>query len=57
MYKAEKMMISLLQQAVKEDTFILLQHDNTARSIWDALKVKFEGSEKMIKSKKALLKK
>ncbi|KAJ0770600.1 hypothetical protein HanPI659440_Chr07g0259481 [Helianthus annuus] len=57
MYKAEKMMISLLQQAVKEDIFILLQHDNIARSIWDALKVKFEGSEKMIKSKKALLKK
>ncbi|KAJ0599090.1 putative transcription factor interactor and regulator CCHC(Zn) family [Helianthus annuus] len=57
MYKAEKMMISLLQQAVKEDIFILLQRDNTARSIWDALKVKFEGSKKMIKSKKALLKK
>ncbi|KAF5774942.1 putative transcription factor interactor and regulator CCHC(Zn) family [Helianthus annuus] len=57
MYKAEKMMITLLQQAIKEDIFILLQHDGTSRSIWDALKVKFEGSEKMIKSKKALLKK
>ena len=57
MYIAEKMMISLLQQAVKEDIFILLQHDNTSRSIWDALKIKFEGSEKMIRSKKALLKK
>ncbi|KAF5795140.1 putative transcription factor interactor and regulator CCHC(Zn) family [Helianthus annuus] len=57
MYKAEKMMISLLQQAIKEDIFILLQHDKTAKSIWDALKVKFEGSENMIKSKKALLKK
>ncbi|KAJ0715221.1 putative transcription factor interactor and regulator CCHC(Zn) family [Helianthus annuus] len=57
MYRAEKMMISLLQQAIKEDTFILLQHDKTAKSIWDALKVKFEGSESMIKSKKALLKK
>ncbi|KAM0049959.1 hypothetical protein Hdeb2414_s0008g00292031 [Helianthus debilis subsp. tardiflorus] len=42
MYKAEKMMISLLQQAIKEDIFILLQHDGTSRSIWDALKIKFE---------------
>ncbi|KAJ0804834.1 hypothetical protein HanPI659440_Chr02g0042621 [Helianthus annuus] len=57
MYKAEKMMISLLQQAVKEDIFILLQHDNTSRSIWEALRIKFEGSEKMIRSKKSLLKK
>ncbi|KAJ0467482.1 hypothetical protein HanIR_Chr14g0685721 [Helianthus annuus] len=57
MYKAEKMMITLLQQAIKEDIFILLQHDGTSRSIWGALKVKFEGSEKMIRSKKALLKK
>ncbi|KAJ0469815.1 hypothetical protein HanIR_Chr14g0712011 [Helianthus annuus] len=57
MYKAEKMMISLLQQAIKEDIFILLQHDKTAKSIWDAHKVKFEGSENMIKSKKVLLKK
>ncbi|KAJ0883995.1 putative transcription factor interactor and regulator CCHC(Zn) family [Helianthus annuus] len=57
MYRAEKMMISLSQQAIKEDIFILLQHDKTAKSIWDALKVKFEGSESMIKSKKALLKK
>ncbi|KAJ0703275.1 hypothetical protein HanPI659440_Chr14g0549191 [Helianthus annuus] len=57
MYKAEKMMISLLQQAIKEDIFILLQHDKTSKSIWDALRVKFEGSENMIKSKKALLNK
>ncbi|KAJ0614819.1 putative transcription factor interactor and regulator CCHC(Zn) family [Helianthus annuus] len=57
MYKAEKMMISLLQQAIKEDIFILLQHDKTSKSIWDALRIKFEGSEHMIKSKKALLKK
>ncbi|KAJ0556427.1 hypothetical protein HanIR_Chr07g0313751 [Helianthus annuus] len=55
--QSRKMMISLLQQAIKEDIFILLQHDKTANSIWDALKVKFEGSENMIKSKKALLKK
>ncbi|KAJ0785404.1 putative transcription factor interactor and regulator CCHC(Zn) family [Helianthus annuus] len=57
MYRAEKMMISLLQQAIKEDIFILLQHDKTAKSIWDALQVKFEGSASMVKSKKALLNK
>ncbi|KAJ0588791.1 putative transcription factor interactor and regulator CCHC(Zn) family [Helianthus annuus] len=56
-YKAEKMMISLFQQAIKEDIFVLLQHDKTSKSIWDALRIKFEGSENMIKSKKALLKK
>ncbi|KAJ0896331.1 hypothetical protein HanRHA438_Chr08g0333561 [Helianthus annuus] len=57
MYKAEKMMISLLQQAVKEDIFILLQHDDSAHSIWEALRTKFEGSTEMIKNKKSLLKK
>ncbi|KAF5813672.1 hypothetical protein HanXRQr2_Chr03g0101521 [Helianthus annuus] len=50
-------MISLLQQAVKEDIFILLQHDDSARSIWEALRTKFEGSTEMIKNKKSLLKK
>ncbi|KAM0014595.1 putative transcription factor interactor and regulator CCHC(Zn) family [Helianthus debilis subsp. tardiflorus] len=57
MYRVEKMMISLLQQEIKEDIFFLLQHDKTSKSIWDALRVKFEGSENMIKSKKVLLKK
>ncbi|KAJ0545621.1 putative transcription factor interactor and regulator CCHC(Zn) family [Helianthus annuus] len=57
MYKAEKMMISSLQQAVKEDIFILLQHDDSAYSIWIALRTKFEGSTEVIKSKKSLLKK
>ncbi|KAM0070478.1 hypothetical protein Hdeb2414_s0001g00013581 [Helianthus debilis subsp. tardiflorus] len=56
-YKEEKMMISLLQQAVKEDIFILLQHDGSAFSIWEALKNKFEGSTEMLKSKASLLKK
>ena len=51
------MMISLLQQAVKEDIFILLQHDDSACSIWEALRTKFEGSTEMIKNKKSLLKK
>ncbi|KAJ0752312.1 hypothetical protein HanPI659440_Chr09g0322891 [Helianthus annuus] len=56
-YTSEKMMISILQQAVKEDIFVLLQHEGTARSIWTALIQKFKGSEDMIKNKKALLKK
>ncbi|KAJ0922118.1 hypothetical protein HanPSC8_Chr05g0199881 [Helianthus annuus] len=56
-YTSEKMMISLLQQAVKEDIFVLLQLEGTARSIWNALIQKFKGSADMIKNKKALLKK
>ena len=56
-YTSEKMMISILQQAVKEDIFVLLQHNGTARSIWEALIQKFRGSADMIKNKKALLKK
>ncbi|KAM0002005.1 hypothetical protein Hdeb2414_s0348g00873521 [Helianthus debilis subsp. tardiflorus] len=51
------MMISLLQQAVKEDIFVLLQHNGTAFSIWEALKKKFEGSTEMLQSKASLLKK
>ncbi|KAF5818444.1 hypothetical protein HanXRQr2_Chr02g0065321 [Helianthus annuus] len=50
-------MISLLQQAVKEDIFILLQHDGSAFSIWEALEKKFEGSTEMLKSKASLMKK
>ncbi|KAM0051621.1 hypothetical protein Hdeb2414_s0007g00238641 [Helianthus debilis subsp. tardiflorus] len=56
-YTSEKMMISLLQQSVKEDIFVLLQHNNTARSIWLPLINKFKGSADMIKNKQALLKK
>ncbi|KAJ0693532.1 hypothetical protein HanPI659440_Chr15g0598181 [Helianthus annuus] len=56
-YTSEKMMISILQQAVKEDIFVLLQHEGTARSIWRALIKKFKGSADMIKNKRALLKK
>ncbi|KAJ0918596.1 putative transcription factor interactor and regulator CCHC(Zn) family [Helianthus annuus] len=56
-YKNEKMMLSLLQQAVKEDIMVLLQHSGTSYSIWKALSSKFKGSDEMIKSKKSLLKK
>ncbi|KAJ0795325.1 putative transcription factor interactor and regulator CCHC(Zn) family [Helianthus annuus] len=50
-------MISLLQQAVKEDILVLLQHNGSAYLIWKALKSKFVGSQEMIKNKKSLLKK
>ncbi|KAF5800381.1 hypothetical protein HanXRQr2_Chr07g0315401 [Helianthus annuus] len=56
-YTSEKMMISLLQQSVKEDIYVLLQHEGTARSIWLALINMFKGSADMIKNKQALLKK
>ncbi|KAJ0576488.1 putative transcription factor interactor and regulator CCHC(Zn) family [Helianthus annuus] len=56
-FKAEKKMISILQQAIKEDILVLLQHNDTSASIWFSLEKKFNGSESMMKSKTALLKK
>ncbi|XP_021979637.1 uncharacterized protein LOC110875741 [Helianthus annuus] len=56
-FKAEKKMVSILQQAIKEDILVLLQHDKSSQSIWQALELKFKGSASMIKSKKALIKK
>ncbi|XP_035834086.1 uncharacterized protein LOC118482627 [Helianthus annuus] len=56
-FKAEKKMVSILQQAIKKDILVLLQHDDSAQSIWQALEQKFKGSASMIKSKKALIKK
>ncbi|KAJ0742228.1 putative transcription factor interactor and regulator CCHC(Zn) family [Helianthus annuus] len=56
-FKAEKKMVSILQQAIKEDILVLLQHNDSSRSIWQALEKKFKGSASMIKSKKALIKK
>ncbi|KAJ0508412.1 putative transcription factor interactor and regulator CCHC(Zn) family [Helianthus annuus] len=46
-YKNEKMMLSLLQQAVKEDIMVLLQHNGSSYSIWKALRSKFVGSQEM----------
>ncbi|XP_022038185.2 uncharacterized protein LOC110940922 [Helianthus annuus] len=56
-FKAEKKMVSILQQAIKGDILVLLQHDDNSQSMWQALKLKFQGSVSMIKSKKALIKK
>ncbi|KAJ0946798.1 hypothetical protein HanRHA438_Chr01g0007951 [Helianthus annuus] len=51
------MMVSILQQAIKEEILILLQHNGSAYSIWKELRSKFVGSEDKIKNKKSLLKK
>ncbi|XP_035838837.1 uncharacterized protein LOC118486468 [Helianthus annuus] len=56
-FKVEKKMVSILQQAIKEDILVLLQHEDNSQSMWQALKLKFQGSVSMIKSKKALIKK
>ncbi|KAJ0948479.1 putative transcription factor interactor and regulator CCHC(Zn) family [Helianthus annuus] len=56
-YKDEKLMVSLLQQAIKEDILILLQHNGSAYSIWTELEAKFLGSDDMLKNKKSLMKK
>ncbi|XP_022019408.1 golgin subfamily A member 6-like protein 6 [Helianthus annuus] len=56
-YKDEKMMVSLLQQAIKEDILILLQHNGSAHSIWTELEAKFLGSDEMLKNKNSLMKK
>ncbi|MFS7925696.1 putative transcription factor interactor and regulator CCHC(Zn) family [Helianthus anomalus] len=56
-YRDEKLMVSLLQQAIKEDILILLQHDGTAYSIWTELEAKFIGSDDMLKNKMSLMKK
>ncbi|KAJ0508372.1 hypothetical protein HanIR_Chr11g0516481 [Helianthus annuus] len=55
-YKNEKLMVSLLQQAIKEEILILLQHNGSAQSIWKELKSKFVGSKEMIKNKTSLMK-
>ncbi|KAF5795926.1 hypothetical protein HanXRQr2_Chr08g0345411 [Helianthus annuus] len=56
-FKAEKKMMSILQQAIKDDILVLLQHEDNSQSVWHSLKVKFLGSVSMIKSKMALIKK
>ncbi|KAJ0954522.1 putative transcription factor interactor and regulator CCHC(Zn) family [Helianthus annuus] len=56
-YKDEKLMISLLQQEIKEDILIRLQHNGSAHSIWTELEAKFLGSDDMLKNKKSLMQK
>ncbi|KAJ0556657.1 hypothetical protein HanIR_Chr07g0316321 [Helianthus annuus] len=56
-YRDEKLMVSLLQRAIKEDILVLLQHDGSAYSIWNELEAKFLGSDDMLKNKMSLMKK
>ncbi|XP_021995812.1 uncharacterized protein LOC110892994 [Helianthus annuus] len=50
-------MVTLLQQSVREDILFLLQHAETSKSMWEALKLKAEGGKDIKKNKISLLKK
>ncbi|KAJ0576933.1 hypothetical protein HanIR_Chr05g0230101 [Helianthus annuus] len=50
-------MIALIQQSIKDDIFVLLDHDGSSKSVWEALRVKAEGGKQIKKNKIALLKK
>ncbi|MFS7972261.1 putative transcription factor interactor and regulator CCHC(Zn) family [Helianthus anomalus] len=50
-------MIALIQSAIRNDIFALLNHDGSSKSVWEALKVKAEGGKQIKKNKIALLKK
>ena len=56
-YLREKKMLNLLQQAIKEENFQMLQHNGSCCSIWNALLQKDRGNPDMRKSKMALLNK
>ncbi|KAF5798471.1 putative transcription factor interactor and regulator CCHC(Zn) family [Helianthus annuus] len=56
-YRDEKLMVSLLQQEIKKDILILLQHDGSAYSIWTELEAKSIGSDDVLKNKMSLMKK
>ncbi|MFS7988100.1 putative transcription factor interactor and regulator CCHC(Zn) family [Helianthus anomalus] len=50
-------MVSLLQQAIKEDILVLLQHDGSAYSIWKELEAKYCGNDDLLRNKMSLMKK
>ncbi|XP_021992128.1 uncharacterized protein LOC110888942 [Helianthus annuus] len=52
----ELKMVTLLQQFVREDILFLLQHGETSKSMWEALKLKVEGGKDIKKNKISLLK-
>ncbi|MFS7945166.1 hypothetical protein Hanom_Chr06g00520991 [Helianthus anomalus] len=56
-YKDDKLMVSLLQQTIKEDILILLQHDGSAYSIWKELEAKSFGNDDLLRKKMSLMKK
>ncbi|MFS7977972.1 putative transcription factor interactor and regulator CCHC(Zn) family [Helianthus anomalus] len=56
-FAAEQRMIALIQSAIRNDIFALLNHDGSSKSAWEALGVKAEGGKQIKKNKIALLKK
>ncbi|KAJ0844006.1 hypothetical protein HanRHA438_Chr15g0697591 [Helianthus annuus] len=56
-FVAEQRMIALIQSAIRNDIFALLNHDGSSKSVWEALRVKDEGGKQIKKNKIALLKK
>ncbi|KAF5813675.1 hypothetical protein HanXRQr2_Chr03g0101551 [Helianthus annuus] len=56
-FAAEQRMIVLIQSAIRNDIFALLNHDGSSKSVWEALRVKAEGGKQIKKNKIALLKK
>ncbi|KAJ0880667.1 hypothetical protein HanRHA438_Chr10g0465821 [Helianthus annuus] len=56
-FAAEQRMIALIQSAIRNDIFALLNHDGSSKSVWEALRVKAEGGKQIKKNKIALLKK
>ncbi|MFS7997022.1 putative transcription factor interactor and regulator CCHC(Zn) family [Helianthus anomalus] len=56
-FAAEQRMIALIQSAIRNDIFALLNHDGSSKSVWEALRIKAEGGKQIKKNKIALLKK
>ncbi|KAJ0496280.1 hypothetical protein HanHA89_Chr13g0497881 [Helianthus annuus] len=56
-FAAEQRMIALIQSAIRNDIFALLNHSGSSKSVWEALRVKAEGGKQIKRNKIALLKK
>ncbi|KAM0057614.1 putative transcription factor interactor and regulator CCHC(Zn) family [Helianthus debilis subsp. tardiflorus] len=56
-FAAEQRMIALIQSAIRNDIFALLNHSGTSKSVWEALRIKAEGGKQIKKNKIALIKK
>ncbi|KAJ0765620.1 putative transcription factor interactor and regulator CCHC(Zn) family [Helianthus annuus] len=56
-FAAKQRMIALIQSAIRNDIFALLNHSGSSKSVWEALRVKAEGGKQIKKNKIALLKK
>ncbi|KAJ0577248.1 hypothetical protein HanIR_Chr05g0233821 [Helianthus annuus] len=56
-FAAEQRMIVLIQSAIRNDIFALLNHDGSSKSVWEALRVKAEGANRLKRTKLRCLKK